>query len=383
MCVSVTPIFWTLLRPVSEALACARRRRLLILSGGSLVGKNLVQSLSQRRTGLELTGTNSMAQVPDNFAYDQVYLVPETQSPDFETRFVEILQAVEPELVIPCRDDDVLFLARWQAQQPEPQRYLCGPLSLAEAMLDKWLTFVLCQQHDLPCVPSALATDAEGVQALVQDFGFPLLFKPRQGFASREIQLCWQAEALAALPVQADFLIQPFMGQSQRRQSFLAQMQQGLTPLFYSFEAQKYSLQLLFGPESEPLARWVTLHHMQGGHSLDISVCHDPVLETLAKRCQQLFSELGWRGPLNIQCQQDDAGHYWIHELNGRFTGATSARCLLGLDEVGMTLQAFLDPDFPLLPPQTTRVLRQSHSVYVPQEAQHILENQGYWYAEH
>ena len=42
----------------------------------------------------------------------------------------------------------------------------------------------------------------------------------------------------------------------------------------------------------------------------------------------------GWRGPLNISCIHD--GQRWLClEINPRFSGGTSARTLLGFDEVG------------------------------------------------
>ena len=57
-------------------------------------------------------------------------------------------------------------------------------------------------------------------------------------------------------------------------------------------------------------------------------------------QCAQAFAGAGWRGPLNIQCQQDTQGTPLIHEFNGRFTGATVDRWLLGFDEVGAAIES-------------------------------------------
>jgi carbamoyl-phosphate synthase large subunit len=67
----------------------------------------------------------------------------------------------------------------------------------------------------------------------------------------------------------------------------------------------------------------------------------DPVALDTGHRCAQTFSAAGWRGPLNIQCQRDADGVLLIHEFNGRFTGATVDRWLLGFDEVGAAIETF------------------------------------------
>ena len=58
-------------------------------------------------------------------------------------------------------------------------------------------------------------------------------------------------------------------------------------------------------------------------------------------KCGEVFSQQGWRGPLNINCQQDRKGKVKIFEFNGRFTGATHARFLLGYDEIAIALHNF------------------------------------------
>jgi hypothetical protein len=60
-----------------------------------------------------------------------------------------------------------------------------------------------------------------------------------------------------------------------------------------------------------------------------------------------VFADAGWRGPLNIQCQRAPDGEILIHEFNGRFTGATLTRWLLGFDEVGATIEQFTGRPIP------------------------------------
>ena len=67
----------------------------------------------------------------------------------------------------------------------------------------------------------------------------------------------------------------------------------------------------------------------------------DPAASEIGARCAEVFAEVGWRGPLNIQCARTKDGRLLIHEFNGRFTGATVERWLLGYDEVGAAVERF------------------------------------------
>ena len=61
----------------------------------------------------------------------------------------------------------------------------------------------------------------------------------------------------------------------------------------------------------------------------------------MGRRIAEAFAAEGWRGPLNIQCQRAGDGRLLVHEFNGRFTGATSDRWMLGFDEVGETIELY------------------------------------------
>ncbi|MEO6421594.1 MAG: hypothetical protein ABIR84_02620, partial [Candidatus Nitrotoga sp.] len=89
--------------------------RLLLVSGGSLVGGNILDALAGRRDEVEVFATNSAASGCFLEDFDGLFLTPQTL-PDtlaFEARFVEVFDELQPDLVIPCRDDDVVFLAEF------------------------------------------------------------------------------------------------------------------------------------------------------------------------------------------------------------------------------------------------------------------------------
>lgn len=145
---------------------------MLIMSGGSLVGQNVLDALADRRAGVKLVATNSVATDISLFDFDAAYLVPPTldDPPAFETRFLDILAEEDPHLVVPCRDDDVVFLADQRERRPElADRLLCGDSDAARATCDKVASWRFARDNGLPFAPS--------------------LAKPRRGYASRGVFL--------------------------------------------------------------------------------------------------------------------------------------------------------------------------------------------------
>src|SRR5687768_7104113 len=97
------------------------RIRLLLLSGGSLVGQNILDALADRRQAVHLIATNSVPDDAPLFSCDKVYLSPTTTGDPqgFERLVREIIATEQPDLVIPCRDDDTVFLAGLRGRHPE------------------------------------------------------------------------------------------------------------------------------------------------------------------------------------------------------------------------------------------------------------------------
>jgi carbamoyl-phosphate synthase large subunit len=209
-------------------------------------------------------------------------------------------------------------------------------------MLDKAASATLSARHGLPYA-ATLATDTDAARLI--DFaarhGYPLIAKPRQGFASRGVFLVQNDTQLARLAGRPDTILQRYLGDRAEVQAYLDGIARDGIPLFHSFEADKHSIQAFIAPDGSLKGLLATRHAMRQGRSERVARNDDPTLLQLGQHCAQAFTAEGWRGPLNIQCQRTPEGDYAIYEYNGRYTGATGARQLLGYDEVGMGLEHF------------------------------------------
>jgi carbamoyl-phosphate synthase large subunit len=314
----------------------------VLLSGGSLVGENVIDALGERRAELRLLATNTEAWAPSLTRVDRVCLVPPTAADPqaLKALLMQLVDEERPALVIPCRDDDVQWLARWAGELAERGvQSLVGSTTAVAHIVDKWRSAQFSLAHGLPFARSAPATDAVAVEALLGDVGWPLIVKPRAGFASLGVRILRQPRQLQAVLGDPTLLVQEYLGSREVLTRYLDELERLGVPLFNSFEELKYSLQAFIGPAGDIVGHVVTRHAMKQGKSAVVEVWEDAELDALVQRAATTFAEAGWRGPLNVQCQQCPDGRFVVYEYNGRFTGATSARALLGYDEVGLALE--------------------------------------------
>jgi carbamoyl-phosphate synthase large subunit len=361
--------------------------KLLFLSGGSLVGRNLLDVLSGRRDDLELITFNSIPNAPSLFEYDKVLISPSLveDGDGFRKFFLEKARAEKPNLIIPCRDEDVEFLSKIKSENLLIEYpILTGSFEIASSFLDKWKSFEFSIKHDLPFAKTIPADSSEEIlNQFLSGVAFPIIAKPKKGFASKGVILLCNKKQLEALMGNEDYIFQEYLGDFKKIEEYLNQIEISGIPLFHSFEELKISCQAMVGPKGELGGLLVTEHLMKQGVSASVSICKDEKANWLARGWIEKIILAGWVGPINIQFQKTLAGEYFIYEYNGRFTGATSARYHLGFDGLGIQLKLWLDESLPFAnsPEICESVLRipKSKPLYISQI--NSLSEQKVWEA--
>ncbi len=318
---------------------------ILLVSGGSLVGQNVIDALAGRRQSVRLVATNLLPDVASLFDCDAVYLTPPTY-PDctaFEARLLDIVETENPDLIVPCRDDDVAFLAGLRERRTDlAHRILCGNAATARATIDKWSSALFCREYGLPFAPSlATPIDEETLMRFATEHGLPLLIKPRQGFAAKGVYLVFEAAHLRRAAGQEGLVVQRYLAGRGDLDAYLEEMRTTGVPIFRSFDDIKHSIQIVIGPDGELLGNFCSRNFRRYGNTIRFERHDGADARSLGERCAKAFGAAGWRGPMNIQCQLTSDDELVIYEFNGRFSGATAARRIMGFDEVGLTVKAF------------------------------------------
>ncbi len=355
--------------------------RLLLLSVGTLSAQNVLDAIGSRRERCVLLGTNSIADAAGNFRCDVAYLVPPAAAgaPHLE-RISDVIRKEQPDLVIPCRDDDILALAVLGERSQPPSVLLTGSVAAARVMNDKVETWRFAVRHGLPFAPTA-ATAREALE-FVATHRLPLIGKPRCGNASHGVVLLRSTDEIErAFAARPDLIAQPLLDPPSEIDALVAPYREGL-PFFFSFpEARLYLIQGVIGPDGSSSRLFGGLATQVMGQSIRMARCEDPDLLEVGRAYSRALAAEGWRGPVNVQMKRTPNGDFVAYELNGRFTGGTAARTLLGYDEVAEVIARFLPAaDFPSIPAAGAEVVQNYLASYaVSPGGVAALERAGRW----
>src|SRR5450756_228578 len=153
-----------------------RTLTLLLLSGGGHTGSSVMAALATRRAGLRLVATSDRPDEPALFNFDAAYLAPRLadDAEGFERRVLDVIARENPDLVVPCRDEDVQWLAGLGERRADlAAKLLCGARRIAAIANDKWLSHEFCGEHALPFAPTLLCDSAADGYAFVEQQGLP------------------------------------------------------------------------------------------------------------------------------------------------------------------------------------------------------------------
>ena len=313
------------------------KNNILLTSAGSLVGRTVISCLDNIQPHFQLIGTNSLPDEPYLQKLDALYLMPESSGNEsiFIEKIVSLINQYRPVMVIPCRDEDILLLSILAEKYPDLGiNILCGSSRMSKVMLDKWESHLFSKENDLPFAESSLTIDNKATSELIEKCGFPLIIKPRSGFASRQVTIVFDEIQMKVVGSNNAMMVQEYVGENQELIGFMKNIKNNGVPLFYSFEAEKIAIQTYISRDGAINDVFATKHIMKNGMSMVAQCYLEDDAVKLGLKSAECFSRNGWRGPLNIQCAKDIFGRLKIYEFNGRFTGATALRLALGHDEL-------------------------------------------------
>ena len=350
--------------------------RLLITSVSSLVGQNILDALEfrpfPRRSAVELIGISSEARHPNNFRCDRFYhLPPIAEAEAFHARFGQILDREQPRLVLAGRDADALVLARLQLERPDLLSPYGSPATV-QITLNKHASARFAAEAGLAFAASHLAgpgSEPAALAAFCEQVGYPLIAKPREGYASQGVYFVRDWQDACRLQAQGEWLFQEYLGQGRELADYLAAFA-GVPPLFlHPRLVFHHSCQTYISRRGEVGEVFVSYNRHLMGQTVEFRRVEIPELTTLTLRSARALAAVGGRGPFNIQCRQDRSGAWKILEMNARTNGNTSARLCWGYDELGLILNDLLPgagfPHLPPQPPASGTVLKLLHEGWV------------------
>jgi carbamoyl-phosphate synthase large subunit len=231
---------------------------------------------------------------PSLFHADGVIDLPRVDDPGYGAAVAAACAAEGIRAVLPLTDLDPVVLAR---ARPEIEvaggRVFLPSPEVARGCQDKWDCHLMLLTHGLPSPPTWLPQDADP-----ETLPYPVLLKPRLGFAARNIYRCADPEELA------------FFQRYTPAESVIQQALPGL----------EFSIDCLGDLDGRPLGAVPrAMIQAKGGEQIKGETLDDPQLVELGAAT---VKALGLAGPSTVQCFREDGRVLGITDINTRFGGA-------------------------------------------------------------
>lgn len=230
---------------------------------------------------------------PSLVSADLVVELPAVDDPGYGDAVAEVVAREGIGAVLPLTDLDPVVLAQAKPQVAAAGGTVFLPApEVAAACQDKWLCHEALGAAGLPSPPT-WPTEGTDRDALP----YPMMIKPRIGFAGRWIHRCDDREEL-------DFFL--------ARTPVASVLQQALP-------GEEFSIDCLGSLEGEAIGAIPrAMYQSKGGEQIKGETLDDPQLVDLAAA---VIGGLGLVGPCTIQCFREDGRILGVTDINTRFGG--------------------------------------------------------------
>lgn len=293
--------------------------KVLITGAGALLGQGIFRAL--RRSALEVRVAFADPSELSAGLYwaDEAYRLRMASDPAYLERLAEVLDAARPDVLIPGTDVELPILAaeRERIERRFGTRVLVSDPRVVAIADDKYRTFEFFRDAGFHPPASALPEEPDALDALVDAVGFPLVVKPRVGARSIGVGLVRnRAELALAIEGRSGLVVQECVGR----------------------EDEEYTSSVLVF-DGRPEASIVMRRDLRDGNTYRAFAGPFPELNAQVKAFGAALRPFG---PANFQFRTDAEGRARVFEINGRFSGATPLRALVGFNEVEMCLRRIL-----------------------------------------
>lgn len=293
--------------------------KILVTGAGALLGQGVLRSLRRSSLKATLAAADPNSLSAGLFWTDEAYVIRMASDPAYLDRLAEVLEQARPDVVIPGTDVELPVLAanRERLETEFGTHVLVSDPRVVAIADDKFLTAKFLRDAGFSPPESALPEDAAAVDALIGKVGFPLVVKPRIGARSIGVSLVHdEAELRDAIACREGLVIQECVGD----------------------ESQEYTSSVLVF-DGTPHASIVMRRDLRDGNTYR---AFSGAYPDLNEQVKAFGAALRPYGPANFQFRVDPDGRARVFEINGRFSGATPLRALVGFNEVEMCIRHIL-----------------------------------------
>ncbi|WP_343344329.1 ATP-grasp domain-containing protein [Sphingomicrobium sp. XHP0239] len=288
----------------------------LVTGAGALLGQGIIRSLKRGTLDVKIVAVDPSPLAPALYWVDEAYGVPMANDADYLPRLREVIGRCGADVLIPGTDVELEILSEARAviEAEQDCKVLVSSPEVVRIADDKYATAAFFRDAGFDYPGSAKGEDGAEIDALVEKVGFPLIVKPRVGARSIGVsRVTDRAQLDRALDGREGLVVQECVGGD---------------------EAEYTASALVF--DGQPTVSVVMRRDLRDGNTYRAFTEPFDELHGLTRRWGEA---LGPYGPANFQFRLDAEGRAKVFEINGRFSGTTPLRQLVGFDEVEMCLR--------------------------------------------
>jgi len=333
----------------------------LVTAAGGIVSQGIIKSLKlsnikkDHHVMYKIVATDISPQAAGLYRSDVGILVPPPSSPDYVESIIKICKEQSVQAVFVGSEEELLPVAnvKEKIEKETGTAVLINPFDVISTGIDKWKTFEFLKKNNLPCAESSLP---ENKEEFIEEFGFPLVVKPREGNSSLHFYVVNDRDEM--------------------KKAISAIQKVGWRPII-----QEY-----LNGENVEFTSGVTVHRTGKNVMSSISMRKTPKqgqtykafvedFHDIRKSAEETALKFGCRGSINIQAKMSENTPK-IFEINPRFSATCPIRAAAGVNEPDIVFRNFvLGEEIKIDAYQKLVCMRYWNEVYVPYSTYEKVEH--------
>jgi len=301
------------------------RATVLVTGGGGVVGEGIIKSLrlanmKQGPVSYKILVADSGLAAAGLYRGDEGFLVPVASAPDYVDALVKVAKDNEVNAVFVGADEELAVVTSASDRiRAESDAVVIASLTKTVAIgLDKWRTYEFMKQHGLPRAESAMLEDRE---AFAEQFGYPLVVKPREGHGSEHFYVV--------------------RGSAEVDYAVSAILRRGWRPMLQEYlveDGNEFTTGVTVGRETRVMSSIAMRRTLKGGQTYKAFVDDFP---DVRKAAEDVATRLGGSGPINVQARMAD-DEPKAFEINPRFSASCPIPAVAGVNEPDILYRNFV-----------------------------------------
>ena len=303
--------------------------------GGGGHGEQILKALKMAKTNYTIIGGDMSPYSKGLLEVHHGYILPSATDPDYISSILKICKRHDVSALFHGSEPELKVMSANRAVLEAHGLFLpINPDHVIETCMDKVKLFDFLKMKGFHYVNYRKIVSLQGLE----DFDvFPAILKPSVGSGgsdntfiaqNKEELLCFGRYLFSIYP---EFIIQEYIGNPDCEytvgvlMSMDGQLLNSIAVKRNILSSLSNHLKVKNRTQNKKLGNIIAI-------SSGISQGEIGPFPEVTKQCEEVALALGARGPLNIQCRLVDEKVY-IFEINPRFSGTTSLRAMVGLNE--------------------------------------------------